>query len=84
MTRPGRIIDSDEDEFTSGQDRWATAKNDLATELQNLVMTLSGQDVSQIGMGIGVPTRTQNYILGSCRKWMAEDEYKSKRPKFNN
>lgn len=35
-------------------------------------------------MGLGVPLRSQAYILGSCRKWMAEDEYKSKRPKFNN
>ena len=56
----------------------------MAFELQRLIFSISNQEVTNIGMGIGVPIRTQNYILGSCRKWMAEDEYKSKRPKFNN
>ena len=35
-------------------------------------------------MGMGLPLRTQTYILGSSRQWMAESEYKSKRPKFGN
>ena len=44
----------------------------------------NGLDVQTLNMGIGVPARTQNYILGCNRKWMSEEEYKSKRPKFSN
>ena len=34
-------------------------------------------------LGFGFPTRHASYILGGSRKWINEEEYKSKRPKLN-
>jgi hypothetical protein len=36
MVKPGRILDSDEEDFTVG-DSWVNARLDLATELQKLI-----------------------------------------------
>ena len=80
-----RIIDSDEEDFNS-EDKWVQAKEELAFQVQKLLSMLNerGQTVSKEMLGFGVPTRHRTYILGCSRQWMSEEEYKSKRPKFNN
>ena len=83
MRGPGRILDSDEEDFLH-DDTWAQAKTELAIEVQKLIEIVYGESPSKSVLGLGVPMRSQTYILGSCRKWMDEAEYKSKRPKFNN
>lgn len=45
MKKPGRIIDSDDEDFTQG-DQWVTAKEDLVTELQKLIGLLTKQEIS--------------------------------------
>jgi hypothetical protein len=36
LGRPGRIIDSDEEDFNTG-DRWTQARKDLVTEVEKLI-----------------------------------------------
>jgi len=80
-----RIIDSDDEDFVH-DDKWLQTKEELAYQLQKLLGMLNdrGQTVTKELLGIGVPTRHRTYILGCCRQWMSEEEYKQKRPKFSN
>ena len=89
-----RIIDSDDEDFEGG-DKWLSTKSQLATQVETLVKMLASKaiqaadaqkyvPISKELLGFGVPTRHRTYILGCNRQWMNEDEYKLKRPKFNN
>jgi hypothetical protein len=84
MHKPGRIIDSDEDDLAVTDYR-ARAKLDLAnwiakTDFDNFKLECA----SSPAIGMNIPIRSQTYIWDLQGNGWYEHEYNNKRPKFNN
>ncbi|CDW91827.1 exocyst complex component 5 [Stylonychia lemnae] len=83
-----RMLDSDDEDLTmhNQYDNWLKNKNELASVVCQLLSSM-GKDQetfdSQL-LGFGFPMRHSSYILGGARKWVAEEEYKQKRPRHND
>ncbi|TNV76314.1 hypothetical protein FGO68_gene16124 [Halteria grandinella] len=81
-----RILDSDDEDMKLDTkfDEWHKNKQDLGRTIAELLAQIaqSQQILDPSMIGFGFPQRHASYILGCSRKWISEDEYNRRKPKF--